>query len=488
MLKYAGSLLCMIISLANGRHGLAEWPQWRGPDRNGYVESVPLITSLPEEGLQPVWKLDGFPGGGSGGWSSPVIDDGRVYVYAHTKTKDADADLGPAKYPYIRPEDRSAMSEQEYEEYEVKRRAENERRAKAFRFQQRLVCIQLDTGEVIWDRTSETVYTRFTQSSTPCVSGGRVFVLGPRRTAHCFDAATGKALWQRQLPGEFRDEFFASSFVVVGDTALVSCGPLTALRVDDGSIRWRGDAPETFQSHSSPVIWWAGDIPVAIVNVKGGRTEAYRVADGVKLWELQSGAGNSTPIIAGVRLLTYGASRKSGLTAYRLDPSRPEQKPEEIWRFQRAADSGSTPVVRRDDVFVQGDKRLAKVSLQDGDAIWQTTLRISNPRYTSLVAAGDQVFYAWEGLLAFSADSDRFRSLYDAEIDSSGRLIRGEDLRRELNLNERSERPGGLVEAERLWQREAIRSGTLACSSPALSDGRIVLRLRDAIVCYDLRR
>ena len=41
--------------------------------------------------------------------------------------------------------------------------------------------------------------------------------------------------------------------------------------------------------------------------------------------------------------------------------------------------------------------------------------------------------------------------------------------------------------SEKLWQQKAIKSGPLACSTPAVSDGRIVLRLRNAVACYDLR-
>ena len=226
---------------------------------------------------------------------------------------------------------------------------------------------------------------------------------------------------------------------------------------------------------------------VAIANSSGGRTQAYRVSDGKKLWEVNSGAGHSTPIIAGDRLLTYGKSRKNGMTAFRLEAAAPEKQPEQIWKFQGAADSGSTPVVRGDYAFVQGDKRLAKVDLDTGRSVWQTTLRISNPRYTSLVAAGDQVFYAWEGVLAFSAETDRFETLYDAEIDSRRRLIGGDDLRKELNLDELSRQEGGLAKAEKLWRAKAIQTGPLACSSPAISEGRIIFRLRDGLACYDLR-
>lgn len=485
MSQYRYSLACaslLLVSVAS-----ADWPQWRGPDRTGYVATDNLIPSLPPEGLAPAWKLDAFPGGNSGGWSSPVISGGRVFVYGHTKTKNPGVDPGKSEYPWLPPEKRTGMTDEEYAEYEVKRRDENERHSKAYRYDERLVCLDLASGEVVWDKSDTSKYTRFVHSGTPCVAGGRVFVLGAERTARCYDASTGNVVWSRRLPGDFRDEFFASSFVVAGDTALVACGPLIALSTDDGQVRWQGDAPLDYQSHSSPAVWTAGTQSVAIVNTAGGKTQAYRVSDGKKLWELQAGAGQSTPIVAGDLLLTYGSSRKSGLSAFRLAADAPDKQPELAWQFQRAADSGSTPVVRGDAVFVQGEKRLAKVRLSDGDTLWQTSMKISNPRYTSLIAAGDQLFFGWEGLLSFKADGDDFVQLYEAKVDSESVLIGTTDLRAKLKLDEISAETGGLEKSEKIWQQNAVKSGPLACSTPAVSDGRMVIRLRDAVVCYDLR-
>jgi hypothetical protein len=80
------------------------------------------------------------------------------------------------------------------------------------------------------------------------------------------------------------------------------------------------------------------------------------------------------------------------------------------------------------------------------------------------------------------ADADKFQPIYDAEIDSTGSLIAAEDLRKKLQLDQLESGA-----AEKTWQQQAIQSGPLACSTPAFSDGRLVIRLRNALVCYDLR-
>ncbi|MGI9474845.1 MAG: hypothetical protein ACR2NZ_25160, partial [Rubripirellula sp.] len=109
-------------------------------------------------------------------------------------------------------------------------------------------------------------------------------------------------------------------------------------------------------------------------------------------------------------------------------------------------------------------------------------------RYTSLIAAGDQVFFGWEGLLAFDAESDRFNLIYEAKVDSDKRLIGTDDLRAKLKMDEVATEADGAGKSEKMWQKNAVATGPLACSTPAVSDGRMVIRLRDAVVCFDLRK
>jgi hypothetical protein len=53
-----------------------DWPQWRGPDRNGHSSDTGLLTSWPEGGPKLVWKIQG-PGFG---YSSPAVTGGRHYT------------------------------------------------------------------------------------------------------------------------------------------------------------------------------------------------------------------------------------------------------------------------------------------------------------------------------------------------------------------------------------------------------------------------
>ena len=60
----------------------ADWPQWRGPTRDGAApDSPPLLESFPETGPKQLWTSEELPDGDTGGWGSPVAARGKVYQY-----------------------------------------------------------------------------------------------------------------------------------------------------------------------------------------------------------------------------------------------------------------------------------------------------------------------------------------------------------------------------------------------------------------------
>jgi hypothetical protein len=258
---------------------------------------------------------------------------------------------------------------------------------------------------------------------------------------------------------------------------------LFGLAAADGQILWEADPDETRGSHSSPVGWDSGVEPFILVNVSGGRTACVDPADGRVIWSVKTDGGQATPVVVGDRMLTYGRSRKSGLRCFALSP----EGATELWAFQRVQDKGSSPVVVDGYVYVQGEKRLACVDLESGQAEWQATLNLASPQYTSLIAADGKVFYAYEGLTVFAATHSQFELLFQARFDGSGLMATEQALRAKLNLDEIETQPGGLEQSLRLMQKETGGQGPLRTSSPAIADGRLFVRTRDAVACYDLR-
>jgi outer membrane protein assembly factor BamB len=459
-----------------------DWPQWRGPQQDGVAaDSPPLINALPPGGLEPLWISEPIKSQRNGGFGSPVVVGDRVYVFAHEREQLEQ--LGKPQYPYLNPEQRTGMSDEEYAEYERKRREEEEQRAAAYRFEEIVFCFDRNTGKTLWANRRPSIYSVWPQSGTPCIVDGRLYVLAAARNVRCLDATSGEDLWETSVPGDFRDEYFQASPVVVDGVVVVMLDHLFGLSADNGSIVWEADPQRTRGLHSSPVVWSSDEGNRVLVNVTGGQTTCIDPADGREVWRARTEGAQATPVVVGDRLLTYGRSRKSGLRCFRLSG----EGAEELWVFQRVQDKGSSPVVVDGYVYVQGEKRIACVNLETGKAEWQATLELPSPQYTSLVAADGKVFYAYESLIAFAATPEGYVPLIDAKFDREGLMADEQVFRTKLGLDEIEKQSDGLEKSLRLIQREIGQQGPLKTTSPAIADGRLYVRTKNALACYDLR-
>lgn len=135
--------------------GKSDWNQWRGPNRNGVAPHSPkLADAWGPEGPVLVWKsadkiLGGPKKGGSfSNYGSPVVAEGKVYLYVHDQA--AAADL--------------------------------------------IFCLDANTGKMLWN-ASYAGRPNGGCSSTPYVGGGKVFVVGSNGM-YCLDAGSGKEVWK----------------------------------------------------------------------------------------------------------------------------------------------------------------------------------------------------------------------------------------------------------------------------------------------------
>lgn len=87
VLLATGALLgAGLLSAAEPPANNSDWPQWRGPNRDGIaVNSPKLLDSWPKEGPPVLWNSEWIPGFYSGGCGGPVVADGKVFVYVQWK-------------------------------------------------------------------------------------------------------------------------------------------------------------------------------------------------------------------------------------------------------------------------------------------------------------------------------------------------------------------------------------------------------------------
>ena len=266
-----------------------DWPQWRGPNRDGAVTSFSEPTSWPE-GLTEQWTVDvGL------GYATPLVVGDRIYTYTRQ------------------------------DEDEV------------------MMALDARSGEIIWrtsypapfDMNPATSRHRAGPKSTPTFADGRLFTLGISGIVTAFDAETGRQLWQKPAPPVEPLYHTAMSPVVEGDLMIVHVGghndgALTAFDVATGFIRWSwdGDGP----AYGSPVVVELEGTR-QVVTFTQENLVGVSVATGDLLWRrpytTQSTTTSQTPILYRNTLIETG--RGNGITAFRVVRLADRWTTEDVW-------------------------------------------------------------------------------------------------------------------------------------------------------------
>ena len=140
----------------------SDWPEWRGPNRDGVSNETGLPSRWSPAGEGLAWKAP------FGARSAPVVFGNRLYLF------NASVDT-------------------------VKEREKT---------QERLLCLDADTGKVIWEKRFNVFHTDVPAHriawASPSVdpATGNIYLFGVDGHVHALDP-TGKLLWQRQLTEEF---------------------------------------------------------------------------------------------------------------------------------------------------------------------------------------------------------------------------------------------------------------------------------------------
>jgi outer membrane protein assembly factor BamB len=470
--RFVAVLLTMICSVVRAD----DWPQWLGPNRSGFVsdESQNPIQ-LPERGLNPVWKTSEPL---RGGWGSPIVVGDRVFLFTYRSRSREGMKLPEPKYPELTADEKKEMTADDVAKYEADRSRESADRTRASTvFEDHVLCFDLKTGEQIWDVHWEGRLVQWGQSSTPTAHMDRLLVVGSDREVHAIAQSDGKPIWtsQFQTPVELREPI-SSSVAIAGDLAIVLADRLRAIKLETGETAWE-KPPETCGGmHSSPAIWQSQDGPVAIVNLAGGKTVGVQAKSGEELWRLDTLAERSSPVVAGDRLVTFGGSRKGGVRCYELG-----ETPNELWKYQRLADPGSSPSVSNNRVVVAGDKVVVCLDLETGKSLWTEQLDLAQSQYSSPLTIGQTALFADQGLWFFDLSDSSPRPAIEARFDANGLMASPDQHRGKLDLEKLEP-----AEREEIWKSKIVDRGAVECTSPAIANGHLIVRLKTGLACYRL--
>jgi outer membrane protein assembly factor BamB len=314
-----------------------DWPQFRGPNRDGcWNETNGILETFPRGGLKIRWR---HPVGG--GFSSPVVAQGRVYVLDVALTK-----------PTSR---------------------------------ERLHCYDEKTGKVLWEYGYQEHYGEWTfdpergagPTATPIVENGRIYAVGANGFVHCLDAKTGKVIWQKNLWDEYTVEEMGCrpSPLIEGSLLIVFTGAkpgATVLALDKmtGKEVWK--ALDEHASNSSPVVINSGGRRQLIVWTDKSLA-SLDPANGHIYWhELMNTSNNddvAMPIFWGNRLLVSGLMLELG-----EDPSAVSFRwPENRAPSKRILSNTSTPMPRGEYIYsCRSPGELVCLEAATGNQVWST--------------------------------------------------------------------------------------------------------------------
>ena len=328
-----------------------DWPQWRGPNRDGAVTSFSEPTSWPER-LTEQWTVDvGL------GYATPLLIGDRIYMYTRQ------------------------------DEDEV------------------MMALDACSGEIIWrtsypaafDMNPATSRHRAGPKSTPTFADGRLFTLGMSGIVTAFDAETGRQLWQKPAPPVEPLYHTAMSPVVEGDLMIVHVGghddgALTAFDVATGDIRWSwdGDGP----AYGSPVVFELEGTR-QVVTFTQENLIGVSVATGELLWRrpytTPSTTTSQTPILYRNTLIETG--RGNGITAFRVVRLADRWTTEDVWHTDDVSLHMTNGVVVDGVLFGLSHLNRGQyfgLDLDTGQVLWTSDSR--QAENASIVRAGDTIF------------------------------------------------------------------------------------------------
>ena len=329
----------------------ADWPQWRGPRRDGAIASFVEPKSWPER-LTRKWKVDvGL------GYASPVLVGNRVYMFS--------------------------------------RQGDNEV----------LQALNADTGAKIWDARYAATFTMNPAAarhergpkSTPTFADGKLFTLGMSGHVTAFDAATGKQLWQ--TPPSQPGPLYATAMSPLVDRGLAivhvgshNQGALTAYDVNTGAVKWRwdGDGP----GYASPIVAELEGTRQVITFTQDNLI-GVSASTGELLWKrpfkTRSTQNCITPLLYGQTVIVSGLDK--GVTAFKVVKANGQWNTVDEWENTDVSMYMTNGVIVHDTLVALSHKNSGQffgLDAKTGKTVWTSAPRQATN--AAIVRAGELLF------------------------------------------------------------------------------------------------
>jgi outer membrane protein assembly factor BamB len=384
------------------------WTDFRGPRRDGHYTEQPIATDWAARPPRLLWKQ---PVGG--GYASFVIAHGLAFTIEQRRAEEC------------------------------------------------VTAYELETGREAW---AHRYAARFDESmggegprATPTWHDGRLYSLGAEGDLKCFDAASGKLLWERNALADTRSEnlyyAMAASPLVAGELLIVTTGEPRAsdgravIAYDrlSGEVRWQAVGDKA--AYMSPMLVTLAGRPQLLVTL-ARRAAGLALEDGRELWtfpwQVSYDNNIAQPVLLGGNRLLLSAGYGKGCAAVEVQRQGDRLAASEVWRNRNLKTKFTSAVFHEGYLYGLDEDILVCLDATTGERRWK------NGRYgygQLLLASGQLLILCGDGDLA---------------------LVRAMPQRHE----ERGRFP-------------ALKGKTW--NQPALAHGRLLIRNAVEMACYDLR-
>ena len=325
-----------------------DWPQWGGPHRDCVWHEDGIVDKFAAEGLLPrKWSV---PIGE--GYSGPAVANHRVILTDRIQAE------------------------------------QNER----------ILCIDADTGEQLWKHVHPAPYTIDYPAgprSTPLIHDNLVYTVGAMGHLFCLSLATGEVVWQKYFPTDFGTKLpawgIASSPLIDGDKLISLVGGADGALVvcfqrQTGQELWRAlEDPEV--GYCQPVIYKFGGIRQLMI-WHPAAVSALDPETGRVLWQnvftTRFGMTIPMPRKQGEHLFLTAFYEGSKLLKVQPDGA------EIVWKGKSDNEIKtdglhsimSTPVVGKEHIFgICSYGQLRCLKTLNGERLWETEAATGNGRW-----------------------------------------------------------------------------------------------------------
>ena len=344
-------VVCLLsLPVVVSTRAMDDWPQWRGPNRDGRSGERGLLKDWPAGGPPVAWR-----GSGAGeGYSSFAVANNRLYT------------LG-------------ARSGREY-----------------------VIAFDVASGKKLWETENGSRFDNDRGSgprATPTVDGDRVYAFGASGDLSALDASSGKRVWHVNVLSKFGGSNIqwglSESPLVLADRILINAGgPIVALKKTDGSQIWKADGRDP-AGYSSAVLHELGGIREAIFFTHE-RVTGIDVESGRRLWSYEAVANDianiATPIVRENRVFVssdYG----TGAALLELTSAGGGIRAKQVYFTRDMRNHHASSVLVGDHLYGFSSAILTAMDFNTGQVAW----RDRSVGKGSLVYADDRLYLFSEG-------------------------------------------------------------------------------------------